>query len=176
MDLSEKADLTRQGDKEAFVYLIRAVQQSLFVIARSIVKNDEDCADAMQETITKAFSNIHTLKEPAYFKTWIIRILINECNRIIRKKKRVYPVPYDMRKTSYKGEYEQIELFEIIDELDEPLQIIVTLFYIEDLSIKEISKVLEVSEGTVKSRLFRARQQLSELVLPGKGDARYELS
>lgn len=48
MDLPEKAELARQGDKEAFVYLIKAVQQSLFVIARSIVKNDEDCADAMQ--------------------------------------------------------------------------------------------------------------------------------
>lgn len=175
MDLPEKAELARQGDKEAFVYLIKAVQQSLFVIARSIVKNDEDCADAMQETIAKAFSNVHTLKKPAYFKTWIIRILINECNRIIKKKKRVYPVPYDMRKSSYKGNYEQIEMFEVIDKLDEQLQTIVTLFYLEDLSVKEISKVLEVSEGTVKSRLFRARQQLSELVL-GEGEAKYELS
>lgn len=175
MDLPEKAELARQGDKEAFVYLISAVQQSLFVIARSIVKNDEDCADAMQETIAKAFSNVHTLKKPAYFKTWIIRILINECNRIIKKKKRVYPVPYDMRKSSYKGNYEQIEMFEVIDKLDEQLQTIVTLFYLEDLSVKEISKVLEVSEGTVKSRLFRARQQLSELVL-GEGEAKYELS
>lgn len=175
MDLPEKAELARQGDKEAFVYLINAVQQSLFVIARSIVKNDEDCADAMQETIAKAFSNVHTLKKPAYFKTWIIRILINECNRIIKKKKRVYPVPYDMRKSSYKGNYEQIEMFEVIDKLDEQLQTIVTLFYLEDLSVKEISKVLEVSEGTVKSRLFRARQQLSELVL-GEGEAKYELS
>lgn len=175
MDLSEKAELARQGDKEAFVYLIKAVQQSLFVIARSIVKNDDDCADAMQETIAKAFSNVHTLKKPAYFKTWIIRILINECNRIIKKKKRVYPVPYDMRKTSYKGDYEQVELFDVIDKLDEQLQTIVTLFYLEDLSVKEISKVLDVSEGTVKSRLFRARQQLSELVL-GEGEAKYELS
>lgn len=175
MDLPEKAELARQGDKEAFVYLIKAVQQSLFVIARSIVKNDEDCADAMQETIAKAFSNVHTLKKPAYFKTWIIRILINECNRIIKKKKRVYPVPYDMRKSSYKGNYEQIEMFEVIDKLDEQLQTIVTLFYLEDLSVKEISKVLDVSEGTVKSRLFRARQQLSELVL-GEGEAKYELS
>lgn len=141
MDLSEKAELARQGDKEAFMYLIKAVQQSLFVIARSIVKNDEDCADAMQETIAKAFSKVHTLKKPAYFKTWIIRILINECNRIIKKKKQVHPVPYDMRKTSYKGDYEQIELFEMIDKLDEQLQTIVTLFYIEDLSVKEISKV-----------------------------------
>jgi len=129
----------------------------------------------MQETIAKAFSNVHTLKEPSYFKTWIIRILINECNRIIRKKKRVYPVPYDMRKTSYQGDFEQIELFEVIDELDEQLQPIVMLFYIEDLSVKDISKVLGISEGTVKSRLFRARQQLSELAL-WEGEAKYELS
>jgi len=172
VNLSEKAQLAKQGDKDAFVCLIRAVERNLFIVARSIVKNEADCADVMQETITKAFSNIHTLKEPSYFKTWIIRILINECNRMIRKKKRVHPVPYDMRKTSYTGEYEQIELFEVIDELDEQLQTIVTLFYVEDLSVKEISKVLEVSEGTVKSRLYRARQQLSALVI-GEGETQH---
>lgn len=68
MNISEKAQLAKQGDKEAFVYLIRAVERNLFIVARSIVKNEADCADAMQETIAKAFSNIHTLKEPAYFK------------------------------------------------------------------------------------------------------------
>ncbi|WP_244310834.1 sigma factor [Paenibacillus ottowii] len=119
MELTEKAELAIQGDKEAFMNMIRAVQQNLYVIARSIVKNEEDCANTIQEAIVKAFSNVHRLKEPAYFKTWIIRILINECNRIIKKKKRVSPVPYDLRKTSYKGEYEQIELFEVIDGLDE---------------------------------------------------------
>ncbi|MEN1986835.1 sigma-70 family RNA polymerase sigma factor [Paenibacillus hubeiensis] len=175
MDLLEHAKSARKGDKEAFVHLIRATKQSLYTVARSIVKNDEDCADAIQETIAKAFSNIHTLNEPAYFKTWMIRILINECNRIIRKKRRVFPVPYDMRKASYTSDYEQIELFEVIDGLDEQLQIIVTLYYVEDLSIKEISTMLEVSEGTIKSRLFRARRQLSEIVL-GKGEQKYELS
>ncbi|WP_416296532.1 RNA polymerase sigma factor [Paenibacillus illinoisensis] len=80
-----------------------------------------------------------------------------------------------MRKTSYKDEYEQVELFEVIDELDEQLQTIVTLFYIEDLAIKDIAKVLEISEGTVKSRLFRARKLLSELML-GEGEDKYELS
>ncbi|WP_422661221.1 RNA polymerase sigma factor [Paenibacillus sp. EC2-1] len=175
MEIYEKAKLAKRGDKEAFVFLIRACQQSLYVIARSILNNDDDCADAMQEAIAKAFSNIHTLREPAYFKTWLIRILINECNNMIRKKKRDYPTPYDMRTTSYIGDYEQIELFEVINGLDEQLQIIVTLFYIEDLSIKEISKVLDVSIGTVKSRLYRARQQLSELVLR-EGGSKYELS
>lgn len=59
--------------------------------------------------------------------------------------------------------------------MDEQLQTIVTLFYIEDLSVKEIARVLEVSEGTVKSRLFRARRQLSELVLK-EGEGKYEFS
>lgn len=175
MDLTEKAELARKGDKQAFVSLIRTLQQSLYVIARSIVRNNEDSADAIQETITKAFTNIHTLKEPAYFKTWIIRILINECNRINRKLKRISLIPYDLRQTSYKDEYEHIELFDIIDELDDQLRTIVTLFYIEDMSVKDISNVLEISEGTVKSRLFRARKQLCELV-QGEGEDKYELS
>jgi len=89
--------------------------------------------------------------------------------------KRISLIPYDLRQTSYKDEYEHIELFDIIDELDDQLRTIVTLFYIEDMSVKDISNVLEISEGTVKSRLFRARKQLCELV-QGEGEDKYELS
>lgn len=76
----------KAGDPEAFIQLIQEIELPLYRTARSIVNKDEDCADALQETMLKAFKSIHTLKEPAFFKTWIFRILINECNTMVKKK------------------------------------------------------------------------------------------
>ena len=59
----------------------------MYKVARGILDNDEDAADAMQDTILTCFEKIHTLKNPEYFKTWMIRILINECNKIHRHYK-----------------------------------------------------------------------------------------
>ena len=64
----------------------------MYVTARSILSEDEDCADAIQETIVKAFSKINSLKQDAYAKTWLIRILINECYNVLRQKSRQIPM------------------------------------------------------------------------------------
>ena len=72
---------------EEFVNQISAAETSLYRVAKSILKNDEDCADAIQNAVLKAFDKIGTLKKEKYFRTWLTRILINECYQIMRKKK-----------------------------------------------------------------------------------------
>ena len=79
----------KKGDKNAFVELMRVNELSLYKIAKSILKNDEDVADAMQETILSAFENMKNLKNDTYFKTWLTKILINKCNDILRKNSKV---------------------------------------------------------------------------------------
>ena len=71
--------------KEELGDLILASQETLYRVAKTLLYNDADCADAIQETIVKAFSKIHTLKKEQYAKTWLIKILINECYAIMRK-------------------------------------------------------------------------------------------
>ncbi|PZD97179.1 RNA polymerase [Paenibacillus sambharensis] len=151
----------QRGDREAFVRLIKNVELSLYRVARSIVRRDEDSADAIQETILKAYSGIHALKEPAFFKTWIIRILINECNKILQKRKTVTKVNEHLLNPTCFSDYEKVDLREAVDRLDEKLRIVVVLYYYEDISLKQIAETLEISEGAIKARLHRARKILA---------------
>ena len=80
--------------KEELGALIIDSERHMYVTARAILSDDEDCADAIQETIVKAFSKINSLKQDAYAKTWLIRILINECYKVLRQKSR--QIPMDM--------------------------------------------------------------------------------
>ncbi|WP_235441454.1 sigma-70 family RNA polymerase sigma factor [Paenibacillus sp. IHB B 3415] len=85
-DLVQRA---QAGDSEVFIQLVKSLDRRMYSMAKSMVRNDEDCADAMQETVLKAFRAISGLKEAAYFNTWLFRILINECNMILRRRDRV---------------------------------------------------------------------------------------
>ncbi|WP_025691261.1 sigma factor [Paenibacillus zanthoxyli] len=81
MSMEQEVKLAKQGDREAFIRLTRQIENGLYNTARAMVKKDEDIADALQETILKAYKSLDTLREPGFFKTWVYRILINECNR-----------------------------------------------------------------------------------------------
>ena len=71
--------------REELGQLILSTEQQLYATAKTILRNDQDCADAIQESIVKAFSKVHTLRKDCYAKTWLIRILINECHNIARQ-------------------------------------------------------------------------------------------
>lgn len=154
MHTEKDVELARRGDREAFSRLIRAAETELYGVARSIVRSDEDCADALQETILKAYRALPKLRQPAYFKTWLIRILINECNRILRRRRRVVPAAGD--------DYRNVELHDAVERLEEGLQLVVQLHYFRDMPVSEISSLLDTPEGTVKSRLHRARLLLAQ--------------
>ena len=76
--------------KDVFIKEVRDAEAMLYHISKSILKNDSDCGDAVQETILKAYEKLPTLKKEKYFRTWITRILINECKGILRKRKNVH--------------------------------------------------------------------------------------
>ena len=78
----------QKGDTEAFIQLIENHKISLYKTAKSYLKNEDDVADVMQDTILSAFEHMKDLKSVRYFKTWIIRILINQCNDLLRQRKR----------------------------------------------------------------------------------------
>lgn len=84
----EDLDLAKNGDSQAFSRMISSVKIKLYKTGMSILKNDDDACDAIQETLISAYKNLAALNNPEYFNTWIIRILINKCYDIIRKIKR----------------------------------------------------------------------------------------
>lgn len=151
-----------KGDGEAFATLIMNNMQSLYKTAWIYLKNDADVADAVQDTILSCFENIHTLKNPRYFKTWIVRILINKCTDIHRSKENVADTDNIMESSSLESQYEHCEWKLLMNTLDEKYSIVLSLHYYEQLSVREISKALGLKQNTVLTRLRRGRQLLGK--------------
>ncbi|MGL4108373.1 RNA polymerase sigma factor [Clostridium sp. LP20] len=150
--------LAKEGDKEAFTSLMQENLKSMYRVAKGILKREEDVEDGIQNTILIAFNKLGTLKEEKYFKTWLTRILINECNKIyeINNKKHI-----NVEEEAYTvDETENIDLFNAISKLPNEIRVTTILFYFDDMSYKDIAKILGIAEGTVKSRLFRAKERL----------------
>jgi len=152
--------LARKGDKNAFVRIIKEQEVSMYRISKSILKSEDECADAIQETILKAYDSIHKLKEVKYFKTWLIRILINQCSAILKKNENIISIEEWMM-PSEKEDEKVLEVQEAVERLSDELKLVVTLYYFEDFGIKTIAEMAGIPEGTVKSRLSRARTELA---------------
>lgn len=150
-----------KGDDEAFTELMRKNMQSMYKTAWVYLKNDQDIADAVQETILTCYEKVDTLRNAKYFKTWMIRILINKCNDILRKRPLYESIEQCEAGTLDSG-IESCEWKELLSCLDDTSRKIVMLFYYEELSIKEIAGTLNMNQNTVTTRLRRARKKLYE--------------
>ena len=134
----------------------------MYHIAKSLLYNDADCADAIQEAIVKAFVKLHTLKDDSYAKTWLIRIVMNECYAIMRKEKKIISLQdYQMNEQETESK-DYSDLYEAIFRLPEQIKLCVTLYYMEGYSVKEVAALLDTTESAVKNRLAKARGQLKE--------------
>ncbi|WP_339239107.1 sigma-70 family RNA polymerase sigma factor [Paenibacillus sp. FSL R5-0517] len=161
MDSTDLVNQAIQGDREAFIRLIRDIENALYNTAKSMLRKEEDVADAIQETILNAYKSVPTLREPRYFKTWLFRILINECNTILSRRSlstAYAEVPSEKREHS--SPYDEVDMREAVDRLEESKRIVVVLHYFEDLSLRQVADALNISESAVKMRLTRARQEL----------------
>ena len=152
------------GDADAFLELMEKNSLAMYKVARGILDNDEDAADAMQDTILTCFEKIHTLKNPEYFKTWMIRILVNKCKDILRLGRRmvcVEELPEQETGSTVEAEA-NLEWKEALRGLDEKYRLIVVLFYADGLRTAEIGKLLQLPDSTVRTRLARGREQLAK--------------
>lgn len=155
-----------KGDAGAFEELLVKEEKMLYYKALSYVGTKEDALDAIQETAYRAFLAIGQLRQPEYFSTWLFRILIRECYRLLRERDRM--IPYEenelLKRLDSKQE-EEVDCFhlrEALARLNTSYQTAIILFYYHDLSIKDIAVVMEKPVGTVKTHLRRARKKLKE--------------
>lgn len=150
----------QQGDADAFIELIERNKMTLQRVAYGYFRSEEDVADVIQETILHAFEHIRELKKPEYFRTWLVRILMNNCNRVYNQnKKRCSLEEYTetVQSTSSPGD---VEFHEMLRSLPKDSRLIFQLYYGEQFTTKEISEMLHMREATVKSRLHRGKQKL----------------
>lgn len=149
-------------NKEEFTQRILDAELSLYRVAKSILHNDDDCADAIQNAILKAWQARHALRKKEYFKTWLTRIVINECYKLIKEAQRYIPADeypgWDIPAADAIRE-ESVVYAELM-KLDEKYRVPIVLHDIVGYSVKEIGKILHLTETNVRNRLSRGKATL----------------
>ncbi len=160
MEMNDLIQRARGGDAEAFVALIKQLEHSMYRMAKSMLHRDEDVADALQESILKAYKSLPSLREPKYFKTWLFRIVINECNNILKQRSGANVVAEVPAAAVHTDAYDSVDLREAVERLEEPQRLVVLLHYYEDLPLRQVAEALNITESAAKMRLYRAREIL----------------
>lgn len=157
-------------DKEEFCERVRACENAMYALARSIVKNEEDACDAVAEAILRAYDKLDTLTNRRAFKTWILRIVHNAAVDILRKQNNLVEVEDielyadGMAAEEPMDTASKLLLRDAVAHLNPPYRTVVTLFYYEELPTAKIAQITQTSVVTVRKQLHRARKQLKELL------------
>lgn len=150
-----------KGNSKALELLLQKHYERLYRTAYLYVDNKEDSLDIVQETAYQAFKSIKTVKNPEYFLTWLTKIVIHCAMNHYRQRKDVIPLTEEiLSKQASPSTGPAYELMDAIKELKESFRTTLILFYYHDYSIKKISEVMELPEGTVKTNLSRGKQAL----------------
>ena len=148
----------RQAD---FIRRARACERRLYRVARTMLPREADCEDAVQEALLRAWDRLHTLREEAYFETWLIRILINQCKTFYRRRP---PEPTELTEDIPQPQPGETPLLDALMTLPQKPRVALELHYIEGYSVKEAARILNVPEGTLKWRLSRGRALLKQAI------------
>lgn len=149
----------KSRDPDAFVSLMQLQAQNMYRIALAILLNDEDAADAIQDTILTCWEKIATLREERFFRTWMTRILIHKCYDL-RNTRRTYADWDEIQEPAAEDHY-NLELKEALASLDEKYRVVMILFYAEGYKTDEIARLLQIPKSTVQTRLQRGREKLA---------------
>ena len=149
--------------KDDFTVQILDMKKTLYHVACGILRSEADREDAVQEAILKAWEKRDSLKNEAAFRSWVTRILVNECYDICSRSGKVIVLD-ELPESAAPEDTEGRELRGLIMQMDEIYRIPIIMFYIEGFSIREISEILHIPEGTVKSRLFAGRAKLRSVL------------
>lgn len=176
----EIVDRIKKGDNEAFDYLVNQYSKKIINTAYSLLYDADEAQDAAQEVFIKVYRNIGTFRGDSSVSTWIYRITRNVCCDILRKRKSSNVISLDAedeeghknepadtgdtpQEAAEKNERDEI-LRSAVASLEETHKTVITLFDMEGLSYDEIAEVMKCPVGTVKSRLYRARDALRKIL------------
>ena len=165
------------GDADAFEHIVKKYEKKVYNLALRYLKNRDDALDLSQEVFIQVYNNLAQFRGDSQFSTWIYRVTYNKCVDMLRKTQKLrrnvvmstddenFFETRDRRASieeNYEGRETLVTVMKIIDTLPSEQRDVVILRYIKDLSYSQIADVLEIAEGTVKSRLNRARLKIKE--------------
>lgn len=165
MDEIELARQAIDGNEAAQLQLLNLYKESMYRVAYSYMQNEHDANDALQEMTYQCLKNIHKVQKPQYFKTWLVRIVINTCLMMKRQQKRLVVTNDLVQQPQHMAEL--FELNDIISQLPIEQQELIHLKYFKDLKNREIATLQNIPEGTVKSRLHKTLLKLRRLLGEG---------
>lgn len=149
--------------QEELSALIMDNKDGMYRLAFSILRNDVDAQDAVSEAIVLAFEKSHQLRKTSSAKSWLMQILVNSSKKIALQSNKYVLLENEIQYEQAE-EFKDDDMWETVMELDEEFREVVVLYYYEQFSVREIGKMLRVPEGTVKSRLARAREKLLRII------------
>lgn len=165
----------KKGNEDAFTKIIINIEKDLYKIARTRFYSEDDICEVVQETIIATFNNIKKLKKPEYFKTWIIKILINNCNKLYKKKRKKDKI-FDYNEKILEDAYtqndyeivlEKLDFDNLIKNLNYTERITLILYYVENLTTNEIGQILKEPDSTIRNRISRAKIKLRKELMKG---------
>lgn len=155
----------KQGNRDAFRLLYDEYANYAIRTAKAITRNEELAKDAVQETFIRVYRNISSYDSSLSFGAWFYRILVNECNRLLNKEKKVIPIDTSLVEVLETSKEGVTDLYAIIQNMSDLYRIPILLKYIQGFSEKEIADILDLNQNTVKSRLFNGRNLLKDQLL-----------
>lgn len=161
LDNKRLVNKIKKGELKFLVQWVDRKKDKLYKISWSYLYNHEDIEDVFQDTLIKVYENIDTLRKPNYFETWYISILINECRKKLRNRKK------EVLKESIEYEEHHVDeynFFQELNSIDERYKEVIVLKYISGYTQEEISDILDIPLGTVKSRIYRGLRDLRKLI------------
>ena len=172
----------KEGDQKAYADLMERYQDSIYFMALKMVNNKDDAMDITVETFGKAFKNINKYKPDYSFSTWVFKIATNNCIDFLRKKKlnlisiegenqqygnndqlQIKSDLLNPEETSIKKQQKE-QLKFVIEQLPARYRILIIMYYYEDYTYEQISAALDIPTGTIKGRLFRARDLMLNIL------------
>lgn len=185
--IKEKIKQVKKGNQAAFSDIVKYFEQRIYQHCYRMLRNSHDAEDIAQEAFVRAYVNIHRYDEKRKFTTWLYRIATNLAIDRIRKKKPDYYLDAEIKGAEGMDMYANLAIDESLPEekviqleqkeyvhkevmaLPPKYRFIIMLRYLEEFSLKEISQIMDIPLGTVKTRLFRGRESLRNSIQYGKG-------
>ncbi len=153
-------------DKQSFERRVTACTERLHKIALTMLTVEADCADAVQETLVRAWMHLDRMKQPEYFETWLCRILINECKRILKKRAR--HATADLPESLAAQAPPDPALWHALRQVPVAYRLPLALHHVEGYSVAECAQLLSLPQSTVKWRIHQGKKALKTLL--GEGE------
>ena len=150
--------------KKWFCDNIKDLENGMYRLSYSILRNETDAQDAVQEAIYKSYKNLESLKDKRKFKSWIYKIITNTSFEMLKNKKDYLDIEQQNVQEDKIDIDTNLTLWNVVQGLEQPYRTTITLFYYEDMSIKEISKITGTKIDAIKKQLSRGREKIKEVM------------